>query len=177
MPQASFLQKEKKSIYRTLTVHQCSLLWVHRRVWGEPWYPHVLIIKWMSSGTCRFAESEPHFACLMPPQLLWRWILTARKPPGFVVSLLSDLWIFCVHVTFMYDVFPLLMLSSFCSQRCSCVPADSFVCGNERDKSNGFPPRMQLINYPLQPKHQAKQFFQAVTDEQCPKEFSFSDVH
>lgn len=81
-----------------------------------------------------------------------------------------------MRVTFMYDVFPLLMLSSFCSQWCSCVPADSCVCGNERDRSDDRPPRTQLINYPLQPKHQTKQFFQVVTDELCPKQFSFSDV-
>lgn len=82
-----------------------------------------------------------------------------------------------MRVTFMYDVFPLLMLPSFCSQRCSCVPADSCVCGNERDRSDSSAPRIHLINYPLQPEHKTKQLLQVVTDEQCPKEFSFSDVH
>lgn len=46
-----------------------------------------------------------------------------------------------------------------------------------KETSDDCPPRTQLINYPLQPKHQTKQFFQVVTDEQCPKEFAFSDVY
>lgn len=62
------------------------------------------------------------------------------------------------------------MLYSFCSQRCSCVPTDSCFCG---DASS---PRMQHINCLFLTKQHRKQFFQVVTDERCPKEFSFSEA-
>lgn len=80
-------------------------------------------------------------------------------------------------VTFMYDVFPLLMCLPSALNGVPVFPADSCVCGNERERSDNCPPRTLLINYPLQPKHQTKQFFQEVTDELCPKEFAFSDVY